>query len=52
MLEIVQLVFIFKQLSYRALLQVQSRWGKRLWLKRGAMRLTGAAACRRQRMFG
>lgn len=45
-MEIVQLMFIFKQLSSRALLQVHCRWGKRPWLKRGAVRLMGAAACR------
>lgn len=46
-MEITQPVFIFKQLSYRALLQVHPRWGKCLWLKRGAGRLVGGR-CQRE----
>lgn len=48
MLEIIQLMFIFKQLSYRALLQVQLRLGKHLWLKGGPARLMEAAASGRE----
>lgn len=47
-MEIAPLVFIFKQLSYRAPLQVPPRCAKHLWLKRGARRLMGADASGRQ----
>lgn len=47
MLELIQLTFIFKQLSYGALSQAQSRWGECLWLKEAAERLMETAVSRR-----
>lgn len=43
LLGLIQLTFIFKQLSYRALSQVQSTWGECLWLIDAAERLMEAA---------